>query len=207
MLSALQAAQRAIRGGGLCGRLSVLPVTGAAVALLRGPMLTEMVCATDRVAARIDELQFDLGEGPCWQACAAGRPVLVSDLHHGPDPRWPVFAGAARAVPARAMFAFPLRIGTIGFGALDLYRGTPGPLDAAAVHDARVLAATVAAELLRRILAAPPPGDGSRPVAGSPGGPPGRSCRPPAWSWPNLTCRPGPRARGSGRTPSPPTPP
>jgi hypothetical protein len=160
----LWAARRAIRDGGLCGPcLSVLPVTGAAVALVHGPMHTETVCATDRVAARIDELQFDLGEGPCWEAFAAGRPVLVPDLHHGPHPRWPVFAGSVRAVPAGALFAFPLRVGTTGFGTLDLYRSTPGPLDDAAVHDARVLADTVAGELVRRILAAPPPGDGPDP--------------------------------------------
>jgi hypothetical protein len=43
-------------------------------------------------------------------------------------------------------------------------------LDAAAVHDALVLADTVAGELLRRILAAPTPGDGPEPWLDHPAG-------------------------------------
>ena len=84
----LRAAQEAIlasgsslaRPGGLCGPcVELLPVTGAAVSTLSGPINNETVCASDDVAFRIDELQFDLGEGPCWEAFAARRPVLVPD--------------------------------------------------------------------------------------------------------------------------------
>lgn len=35
---------------------------------------------TNPTAARIDEVQFDLGEGPCWNAVATGRPVLLPYL-------------------------------------------------------------------------------------------------------------------------------
>ena len=160
---ALRAAQEAIlasgsslaRPGGLCGPcVDLLPVTGAAVSTLSGPINNETVCASDDVAFRIDELQFDLGEGPCWEAFASRRPVLVPDLRNGPPVSWPVFSTAIRETSAAALFAFPLYVGGTGIGALDLYRSTAGPLDEEALRDARILADTVAIEVMRRILAA-----------------------------------------------------
>jgi GAF domain-containing protein len=159
---ALRAAQEAIlasgsalaRPGGLCGPcVELLPVTGAAVSTLSGSINNETVCASDDVAFRIDELQFDLGEGPCWEAFASRHPVLVPDLREGPLPPWPVFSTAVRETPAVALFAFPLYFGATGIGALDLYRSTAGPLDDEALRDARILADTVAIEVMRRILA------------------------------------------------------
>jgi GAF domain-containing protein len=131
--------------------LSVLPVQGAAVSLLTGTANHETLCATDAVAARLDELQFDLGEGPCWQALDSGRPVLVEDLRGGEHPSWPFFAAAAREQPVGAIFAFPLVVGALDLGALDVYRNTAGALGDAAVADGAVLADTLARAVLRRL--------------------------------------------------------
>jgi hypothetical protein len=157
----LRAAKDAILGlgsgatesGSLClPCLTVLPVAGVAVSTLSGPINNDTVCASDDVARRIDELQFDLGEGPCWEAFASRRAVLVPDLRAGPHPSWPVFGEAVRQTPAMALFAFPLYVGWTGIGALGLYSTSPGDLDDSALSDARALAATIASELLRRIL-------------------------------------------------------
>src|ERR1700712_6124499 len=105
-------AERAIRCGSLAAPcLRVLPVTGAAVAMLLGPMQSQTFCATDDVAARIDELQFDLGEGPGWASAGSARPVLIPDLWDSPGGRWPLFDDAVRGVPARGLFTFPLLVG------------------------------------------------------------------------------------------------
>jgi hypothetical protein len=77
--------------------------------------------------------------------------VLVPDLSRE-QPRWPIFGAAVQSTGAAGVFVFPLCIGTTGLGALTLYRDTPGPLGAGAVQDAGVLAAAVAAALVRRIL-------------------------------------------------------
>ena len=130
----------------------VLPVTGAAVSTICGPIATDTVCATDDVAFRLDELQLDLGEGPCWEAFATRRPVLVPDLHED-QPHWPIFGAAAQTSGAAAVFAFPLYVGTTGVGTLNLYRDTPGPLGMEALHHACTLAEAVADALLRRIMA------------------------------------------------------
>jgi len=140
--------------GGMCAPcIRALPVTGVAISTLSGSA-SETVCASDDIAFRIDEMQFDLGEGPCWEAFVSRTPVLVPDVHGGAHPQWPVFDEAVRVTDAGAVFAFPLYVGNTGIGTLGLYRTTPGPLDDEAVHDAEALAGTVAKHLLRRILAA-----------------------------------------------------
>jgi hypothetical protein len=106
-----------------------LPMTGAAITLMSGPDGQEPVCATDAGAARIDELQFDLADGPCVESFRTGRAVLVADIADPADGRWPVFAAAAAETGARGMFVFPLRVGAARLGVLDCYRDTPGSLD------------------------------------------------------------------------------
>jgi hypothetical protein len=107
-----------------------LPMTGAAITLmseLHGAQ--EPVCATDAGAARIDELQFSLGDGPCVESFTSGRTVLVTDIASPRETRWPVFASAAAETGARGMYVFPLQVGVSRIGVLDCYRDTPGPLD------------------------------------------------------------------------------
>jgi hypothetical protein len=115
--------------------VDVLPVTGAAITTMTGPDHQNPVWATDEVAARIDELQFRLAEGPCVEAFTTGTPVLVPDITDGVHEKWPVFAtAAARETVARGMYVFPLLGGPISIGVLDFYRDQPvmfGPDDVA----------------------------------------------------------------------------
>lgn len=108
-----------------------LDITGAGMSMVAEGSRGGVVCATDDVAAEIEALQFNLGEGPCMDAVRTGSAVLMPDLDHPEDmttDRWPTFMGAARAAGARAVFAFPMRIGAINVGAMDFYRDVPGPL-------------------------------------------------------------------------------
>jgi hypothetical protein len=107
----------------------MLPVDGAAVAVMGSLGSREMVHSTNSVAQQLDELQFVLGEGPCVDAFRSRVPVLVDDLANQTAAlRWPGFAQEATEAGARAAFAFPLQAGPVRFGVLELYRGTPGPL-------------------------------------------------------------------------------
>jgi hypothetical protein len=91
------------------------------------------VWASDEVAARIDELQFRLCEGPCVEAFTSGAPVLVPDITDGVHDKWPVFAAAAaQETTARGMYVLPLLGGPISIGVLDLYRNQPLALDSQA---------------------------------------------------------------------------
>ena len=115
--------------------VTTLPVTGAAITTMTGPDHQNPVWATDEVAARIDELQFRLAEGPCVEAFTSRAPVLVHDITDGVHEKWPVFANAAaRETVARGMYVFPLLGGPISIGVLDFYRDRPvvfGPNDLA----------------------------------------------------------------------------
>ncbi|MFJ8965997.1 GAF and ANTAR domain-containing protein [Lentzea sp. NPDC102401] len=112
-------------------------VDAAALTLRASARAEEMVGASDEWAARLEEIQYTLGEGPGVLAFREAAPVLVADL--GEDGvRWPAFSAAASAEGLAAMFAFPLRVGGIRLGTLDLYRRRAGGLTA--VADAVLLA-------------------------------------------------------------------
>ena len=132
--------------------LRVLPIDGASISTLGAPFGTETISASDAFAARIDELQFDLGEGPCWRALATRLPVLSPDIRLEPNPAWPMFRAALDETDVGGLFAFPLAIGTLEIGAVDLYSSTAGPLPPEAVDDAMYLADIVARVVLRRAL-------------------------------------------------------
>lgn len=109
--------------------LSALPVSGVGAALMTADGPSGVVlAATDERARQLEELQFALGEGPCVEASGGGRPVLEPDLVVAGSSRWPRFGAAVLDAGVRAVFAFPLRIGAIRVGVLDLYRDTPGQL-------------------------------------------------------------------------------
>ncbi|WP_439658703.1 GAF and ANTAR domain-containing protein [Lentzea sp. HUAS TT2] len=161
--SKLDALARVIRA---C--VDVLPVDGASVSVMSGPRERETLYASDEIAARIEDVQFSLGEGPCFEAFASRRPVLVPDLREASVVEWPVFAEAIRAVPIGAIFAFPLQAGAIGIGAIDLYRRRPGWLSADELAVALEVVDLVATVLLGLRLGDPGDPEGLRGVL-SPG--------------------------------------
>lgn len=137
--------------------LSVLPVGGAALSVLAGSAGQSTVCASDDTAARLDELQFDLGEGPCWDAMSTRLPVLKPDLDADGAAAWPLFTNAvvhdAIGDDVHAVYAFPLFVGSLDIGAVDLYSASTTPLEREQVTDATKLASLAAWQVLRRILA------------------------------------------------------
>lgn len=126
---------------------SSVPVSGAGVALMTPAGHGGTLAATDGPAATMENLQHTLGEGPCLNAFHDRRPVLEHDLARA-GARWPGFAPAATASGIAAIFAFPLQIGAIRLGVLDLYRDTPGPLDSLQLAEALNYAAAATTILL-----------------------------------------------------------
>jgi hypothetical protein len=130
----------------LCARS--VPVSGVGLALMTDEGPAGTVAATDGTALQLEELQFSLGEGPCVDASRTGRPVLQPDLARTAPGRWPAFAAGAEAAGLVAVFAFPLRVGGIRLGVLDLYRTTTGVLSAQELADALSFADAATALLL-----------------------------------------------------------
>ena len=115
------------------------------------------MCTTDDISKVVEELQYALGEGPCVDAHQLGRPVLEPDLAEPSTPRWAAFTGPALDAGVRAIFGFPLRVGAVRLGALNLYCDRPGPLTAEQHADALV-AADVATHAILALQANAPPG-------------------------------------------------
>jgi hypothetical protein len=126
-------------------------VSGAGLTVMTRSDSGRVVCVTDDVSARVEELQLTFGEGPCVDAYASRAPVLSPDLRaRGTLQRWPAFARAAKEVGAAAVYAFPLQIGAVRLGVMDLYHREPRSLGSGELRDALVLADTAAMLLLGR---------------------------------------------------------
>lgn len=124
--------ERAVQPQRICELcVGMLGISGAGISLVTRTGNQGIVCATDALAEAIERLQLTLGEGPCVDAAQNRMPVLVPDLALPRDivvDRWPVFLPGAREAGAGAVFAFPLLIGAVSVGVLDLYRLEPGEL-------------------------------------------------------------------------------
>jgi hypothetical protein len=141
----------------LCtGSAEVTGLSGAGIMLMSGDLPRGSVCTTDAVSDLIEQLQYTLGEGPCVDAFRHDRPIMEPDLAHPASPRWFAFAPPAIEAGALAVFGFPLQVGAIRLGALNLYRDRPGPLTDEQHSDALVLANIVADAILVLQANAPP---------------------------------------------------
>jgi hypothetical protein len=132
-------------------------MSGAGIMLMAGDVPGGSLCTSDAVSAVIEDLQYALGEGPCVDAYRHDRVVLEPNLMDPVAPRWLAFSGAAVGAGARAVFGFPLQVGAVRLGALNLYRDVPGALTDAQHADALVMA-EVAAQTILSIQANAPPG-------------------------------------------------
>src|SRR4029077_10630297 len=77
------------------------------------------VACSDQVAARVDEGQYELDDGPCLHAMRDGHVVRIEDTAE--KARWPEFEAQAAAHGIRSCLALPLSADGEPVGALNLY--------------------------------------------------------------------------------------
>lgn len=126
----------------------VMAMTGAGIMLMSGDVARGSVCSSNRVSALIEDLQYTLGEGPCVDAYEQDQPVLEPDLAGGGGSRWVAFSPPAVSAGVGAVFGFPMRVGAIRIGAINVYRDHAGPLDDEQYADGLVLAGVAARSIL-----------------------------------------------------------
>lgn len=144
----------------LCvGVVSALPVDGAAISVTTDAAVRGWYGASGPAAAHLDDFQFTLGEGPGWDAVRCGHPVLVGDVTGPAGRRWPMFTPAVLAAGFQAIFAFPLQIGAIRLGVLDLVCARAGALDGDGLADTLIVVDVVALALIDTVA-----GDSHGPV-------------------------------------------
>ncbi|RRQ29180.1 ANTAR domain-containing protein [Rhodococcus sp. Eu-32] len=110
--------------------LTEVGVDGVAVAVLTDDAANrDLLHATSNDAARIDELQFTTGEGPCLRAFVRGEPELHANIQDDAA-SWPTFASELGELGVHSVFAFPLLDGGAKLGVLEMYRRESRPLTA-----------------------------------------------------------------------------
>jgi diguanylate cyclase (GGDEF)-like protein len=126
--------------------VDVMPVTGAGVTLISAELAPRYIAASSESALRFEELQTELGEGPCLAAYHTGEAISVPDLR---SMEWfPAFSPRALEAGLEAVFAFPLHHADLQLGALDLYRDEAGPLSPDSMVAAQTLADVASAYLI-----------------------------------------------------------
>ncbi|WP_410675915.1 GAF domain-containing protein [Amycolatopsis sp. cmx-4-68] len=97
--------------------------TGAGISLMDHHGRRVTAAATDEVVDRADELQYQLGHGPCLTAWAERAVVRVDDLAR--DERWPAWSRPAAELGLASVLSAPMVAGPEPLGALKVYAVLP----------------------------------------------------------------------------------
>lgn len=130
--------------------LKILPITGVAISVFDQNRRASMIQSTDDTSARLEEIQFDLGEGPSLDAFSTAGLVAIPDL--ALVDHWPAFLESAAELAVGAIFAFPLMLGAACTGTVTCYRTTPGALDERAAEIGATLCRAIAGPAFRRAI-------------------------------------------------------
>ncbi len=127
-------------------RLASDIVAGAehsAISLVHGHDRIDTAAASDEVSRRVDELQYEFGEGPCLDAIRTADQVHSRDI--ATDPRWHGWgARVSDELGIRSMLCFRLFTNEETHGALNLYSSKRDGFDDEDVENGLGLAAHAA---------------------------------------------------------------
>ncbi|MET0997911.1 MAG: GAF and ANTAR domain-containing protein [Marmoricola sp.] len=102
---------------------------------------------SSEVLKRLDGLQFELQEGPCYDAVHLHEVVIGRDLEN--DERWPNWGPrVAREIGVRSIVSYRLFSGENTLGAMNLYSLRKDAFDLEDIHSGGALAAHVAVALV-----------------------------------------------------------
>ena len=112
------------------------------------------VACSDPVAARVDEVQYELDDGPCLHAMRDGHMVRIEDT--ADKARWPEFEAQAASHGIRSCLALPLNAlplsgGDQPVGALNLYARSASAFGAAEARRAENFAENASGALMLAI--------------------------------------------------------
>jgi signal transduction protein with GAF and PtsI domain len=98
--------------------------------------------ASDQRAQTLEDSQERFAAGPCAQAFATGRPVVMCDATL--EPRWGEVRHAFAEARIRSGLSVPVRLGGCPIGTLDVYAAAPGGWDETEVSALQAYAGVVA---------------------------------------------------------------
>ncbi len=142
MLLSQEASTHAVHQLAQVARELIDSAAGAGVTLLEAEGRKMTTAATDRLVEAADDLQYEVGEGPCLSALATGTVQRVDDTAE--DVRWPGWSGIARTMGVRSMLSTPLVVRGEVLGALKVYATTAGAFTVEDEHMLGLLAGAAA---------------------------------------------------------------
>lgn len=107
----------------------------------------ETMAGTDQLVWELDDVQYSLKEGPCYDAIRGGGPVMVEHARH--DQRWPTYMPQAVKHGLRAQLAVGLYREEDSVGGLNLYSTESDTIDEHALQIAELFASHAAIALGR----------------------------------------------------------
>jgi GAF domain-containing protein len=105
----------------------------------------ETLAPTDSIARRVDLLQFELSEGPCYDAVEATSVTVSEDM--AGDTRWPAYGPRVAALGLRSQMGIRLASDDGWRVALNLYARRPGAFDGDSISLAEIFADQAAAAM------------------------------------------------------------
>ncbi|MCJ1688565.1 GAF and ANTAR domain-containing protein [Rathayibacter sp. VKM Ac-2927] len=136
----------------LASFMTLLPVEDAAASLLGAPFDIETLVASSTRAARLDDAQIDLGEGPAWHAYRNYRPAYLHLSNAESGETWPMFTPVAASEAVETVVSLPLLVGTSSIGAVSLFGSQQLHLDVDGLRLATGLASVLAKTIVARAL-------------------------------------------------------
>jgi len=139
---------RRSNGTALCAvAAEFMALDGAGIALTNDSEYLTSLCTSNVAAGALMNLEMTLGEGPTVDA-SRGDANEEIDLLESTGQNWNSYRPEAVALGARAVFGYPIRLGAIRFGALSLFRNSPGPLQSGQSSDAYLMASVIGRSIL-----------------------------------------------------------
>ncbi|WP_169816322.1 GAF and ANTAR domain-containing protein [Nocardia miyunensis] len=130
---------------------ALIGIDSVALAIYAPSRTVNVIGVSGALAERAEDTQIVVGEGPGRTAFTTGQVVLVPDLA-GQAQQWTMFVREATQLGIGAMFAFPLQVGGIRIGALDLCRRQTGPLPTRMNTNVTLLASLISYTLVEDLI-------------------------------------------------------
>lgn len=105
----------------------------------------ETMAGTDQLVWELDAMQYELGEGPCYDAIDRAPVMVANELRH--DQRWPRYVPRAVAHGVQSQMGLRLYIEQETLGGLNLYSTQSDTIDPDVQHIAELFATHAALAL------------------------------------------------------------
>jgi hypothetical protein len=132
--------------------LSPLPISGVSITIITSSGSQSSLGSSDAIAARIEELQFELGEGPQWSAARTGEIVMIPDVGSYDHNDWPILGAALKELRVGAIFSVPMRMGAATIGVATLYCDNPRELTQEQQSTTLAIASAIASTAVQRAM-------------------------------------------------------